>query len=149
MPLPRSDMEQLAVTRSPIEPQDDLIDIGLLAINHAMTKGWGGHVMDEHAGERHFCKIEAVRKGRGQSPCFLKVGVSLDTDGQVILRAHDQSGVASLVALLSSDQALELAEALMYSAEAAVAVSRPAASLSRRPPIASADEAGRDRAVSQ
>lgn len=65
-------------------------------INHAMTKAGEVASMDEHVGERHFCRIEAVRKGRGQSPCFLKAGVSLDNDRQVILRAHDQSGVASL-----------------------------------------------------
>jgi hypothetical protein len=105
--------------------------------------------MDEHAGERHFCRIEAVRKGRGQSPCFLKAGVSLDNDRQVILRAHDQSGVASLVALLSFDQALDLADALMRSAEVAESVNRPMASLSPRPPLGTADEPSRDQAAGQ
>ncbi len=105
--------------------------------------------MDEHTGERHFCRIQAVRKGRGQSPCFLKAGVSLDTDRQVILRAHDQSGVASLVALLSSDQALDLADALMHSAEAAEATNAQKFGLSPRPPVGSAEETTRDRAAGE
>lgn len=105
--------------------------------------------MDEHAGERHFCRIQAVRKGRGKSPCFLKAGVTLDIDRQVVLRAHDQSGVASLVALLSSDQALELADALVHSAETAEMASRPKPGLSPRPPIGSADKTSRERAAGE
>jgi hypothetical protein len=91
--------------------------------------------MDEHAGEKHFCNVEGRRKGRGRSPCYVKAGVSLNTEQQVILRAEDQSGTASLVALLSPDQALILADALMQSAEAVEAAVGGKAGLSQRPPV--------------
>lgn len=74
--------------------------------------------MDSHRGERHYCQLDAVRKGRGRSPCTIKAGVSLEDDRSVVLRTLDRSGVASLVALLTPDQAWELAEALMLAAEA-------------------------------
>lgn len=92
--------------------------------------------MDEHAGEKHFCNVEGRRKGRGRSPCFVKAGVSLNSEQQVILRAEDQSGTASLVALLSPDQALTLADALMQSAEAVEAAVGRKSGLAQRPPIA-------------
>lgn len=65
-----------------------------------------------------------------------QAGVSLNSEQQVILRAEDQSGTASLVALLSPDQALTLADALMQSAEAVEATVGRKSGLAQRPPIA-------------
>jgi hypothetical protein len=86
--------------------------------------------------EQHFCNVDGKRKGRGRSPCYVKAGVSLNTEQQVILRAEDQSGTTSLVALLSPDQALILADALTQSAEAVEAAVGGNARPRQRPPVA-------------
>ncbi len=64
-------------------------------------------------------ELTAHRRGRGHAPCKLMAGVSLTGDHQVILRSEDQSGVAAMVAALTPEAALELAGALIRSAQAA------------------------------
>lgn len=68
--------------------------------------------------ELYYSQQHAVRKGRSKSPCILKVGITLeDEDNHIVLRALDKSGTASLVALLTPEQAEEMAEALKQSAQ--------------------------------
>ena len=63
--------------------------------------------------EKYFCVQNAVRKGRSQAPCILKIGITTDGSQRIVLRGVDQSGTASMVTLLDSDGALALAAGLL------------------------------------
>lgn len=74
--------------------------------------------MSKQLKEKYFCVQPAVRKGRSQAECFLKVGVTTDGSSKVVLRGVDKSGTASMVSLLNPEDALAIAAALLQAVDA-------------------------------
>lgn len=64
--------------------------------------------------EHYLGEVEGSRKGRGGSPCLLRVGYT--EAGSVVLRTLDKGGVSPIVVLLTPSQALDTAAALLQSA---------------------------------
>ncbi len=71
-------------------------------------------------GETYLCTVPAVRKGRNQSPCEVKLG--LNEEREIILRTVDRSGVSPIVAVIARKDALRLARALIEATEKVDAV---------------------------
>ncbi len=64
--------------------------------------------------------VPALRKGRNQSPCEVKLG--LNDEREIILRTVDRSGVSPIVAVIDRKDALRLARALIEASEKAEAL---------------------------
>ena len=65
--------------------------------------------------ETYCCRIQAKRKGRGNSECTLIAAYT--SAGDVVLRTLDAGGVPPIVAVMNARTARELANGLLESAE--------------------------------
>jgi hypothetical protein len=62
-------------------------------------------------------RVIATRKGRGQALC--EIIIARTDEGEIILRALDESGVPPIVAILDKNEAADLATGLQEAVEKA------------------------------
>jgi hypothetical protein len=79
---------------------------------------------DASCGEGYFLTESGVRKGRvdgtgRDNPCTVKVGLTTkEAPPRIVLRTVDKNGTGTMVAILDSESAKRIAEALLQASKA-------------------------------